>query len=152
MTTQLQSHSLKTLYDTDFHLWLESHINLLKNGKLHQLDLENLIEELESMGKNNKNSLKSNLVILLMHLLKYKYQKDKRSNSWKFTIREHRHRLQDSFTDSPSLRRYFNEVFNQSYQRSRQYASDETELPLITFPLECPFTQSQVLDEDFLPE
>ncbi len=152
MTTQLQSNSLKTLYDTDFHLWLESNINLLKNGKLNQLDLDNLIEELESMGKSNKSALKSNLVILLMHLLKHKYQKDKRSNSWKFTIREHRHRLQDSFTDSPSLRRYFNEVFNQSYQRSRQYASDETGLPLNTFPPECPFTQIQVLDEDFLPE
>jgi Domain of unknown function DUF29 len=152
MTIELQSHDLKTLYDVDFHLWLESNIKLIKEGKLYQLDLENLLEELESMGKNNKNALKSNLAILLMHLLKYKYQKDKITNSWKFTIREHRYRLQDSLTDSPSLRGYFNEVFTQCYQRSRQLAADETGLSLNTFPLECPFTQLQVLDEDFLPE
>ncbi|HEY9703655.1 MAG TPA: DUF29 domain-containing protein [Allocoleopsis sp.] len=152
MTTQLQSHSLKTLYDADFHLWLESNINLLKNGKLNQLDLENLIEELESMGNSDKSALESNLAILLMHLLKYKYQTDKRSNSWRYTIIEHRNRLKKAFRKSPSLKRYFNEVFSECYQDARKYANAETGLPLTTFPLECPFTQSQVLDEDFLPE
>ena len=152
MTTQLQSHSLKTLYDVDFHLWLESNINLLKNGKLNQLDLENLIEELESMGNSDKSALESNLAILLMHLLKYQYQKDKRTNSWKFTIIEHRNRLKKAFRKSPSLKRYFNEVFNECYGDARKYANAETGLPLITFPPECPFTHSQVLDEDFLPE
>ena len=152
MTTQLQSHSLKTLYDTDFHLWLESNINLLKEGKLHHLDLENLIEELESMGRNDKSSLESNLTILLMHLLKYQYQIDKRTNSWRYTIIEHRDRINISCKHSPSLKRYFEAIFYECYQKSRRYAAKETQLPLITFPSECPFTQSQVLDEDFLPE
>jgi Domain of unknown function DUF29 len=152
MTIELQSHDLKTLYDVDFHLWLESNINLIKEGKLYQLDLENLLEELESMGNSDKSALESNLTILLMHLLKYKYQKNKISNSWRYTIREHRRRLKKSFQKSPSLKRYFYEVFGQTYDDARELAADETGLSLNTFPLECPFTQLQVLDGDFLPE
>jgi Domain of unknown function DUF29 len=152
MTIELQSHDLKTLYDVDFHLWLESNINLIKEGKLYQLDLENLLEELESIGNSDKSALESNLAILLMHLLKYKYQKNQRSNSWRYTIIEHRIRLKKAFKKSPSLKRYFNEVFNECYQDGRKYANAETGLSLNTFPLECPFTQIQVLDEDFLPE
>ena len=152
MTTQLQVNSLSTLYDEDFMLWLENNIDLLKNGKFNQLDLDNLIEELESMGKSNKKAMWSNLMILLMHLLKYKYQKDYRSNSWRFTIIEHRKRIKRDFKDSPSLRPYFNQIFTECYQDARDLASQETGLPLKTFPPECPFTQIEVLTEDFLPE
>jgi Domain of unknown function DUF29 len=152
MTIELQSHDLKTLYDVDFHLWLESNIKLIKEGKLYQVDLENLLEELESMGNSDKSALESNLAILLMHLLKYKYQKNKRSNSWRYTIIEHRDRINISCKHSPSLKRYFEAIFYECYQKSRRFAAKETQLPLNTFPLECPFTQLQVLDEDFLPE
>jgi hypothetical protein len=71
----------KNLYDRDFNLWLETTINCLREGKLLQIDYENLIEELESIGRSEKNALKSNLKILLMHLLKYKYQPEKSCNS-----------------------------------------------------------------------
>ena len=152
MTTQLQVNSLSTLYDEDFMLWLENNINLLKNGKFNQLDLENLIEELESMGKSDKRALRSNLTILLMHLLKYKYQRNKRSNSWERTIGEHRDRLQDALIYSPSLNRFFDDVFHQCYQKARKNAAKETKLSLSVFPPECPFTQIEVLTEDFLPE
>lgn len=87
MTTQLSV--IKTnLYDQDFYLWIETTVKLLQENKFDQVDLLNLIEELECMGRSQKNALKSNLIIVLMHLLKYKYQPQKRSNSWLLTIFE----------------------------------------------------------------
>ncbi|WP_017654420.1 DUF29 domain-containing protein [Fortiea contorta] len=139
------------LYDQDFYLWIQTTAKQLKEGRFSEVDLENLIEEIECMGRSEKHALVSNLVVLLMHLLKYKYQPENRSNSWKATIREHRRRLTISFKDSPSLKPYFLEVLTQSYQDARKQASDETGLSLDTFPLESPFTADECLDEDFLP-
>ncbi len=140
-----------SLYEQDFYLWLQTNINLLKEGNFAEIDLENLLEELESMGRSDKNALKSNLRILLMHLLKYKYQPQKRTNSWLYTIREHRIRLEDTFKTSPSLYRFFEDIFNESYQDARELAADETGLSIKIFPLESPFTKEEVLNPDFLP-
>lgn len=87
MVAQINS---STLYDTDFNLWIEETVKQLKAGNFHEIDFGNLIEELESMGKNNQRELKSRLAVLLMHLLKWQYQASKRSNSWLNTIREQR--------------------------------------------------------------
>ena len=114
--------------------------------------MANLIEEIDDMGKSQKQAVRSNLIVVLMHLLKYKYQPDRRSGSWKYTIREHRRRLIEAFEDSPSLRIFFAEVFDKCYQNARKEAADETALSLGTFPSESPFTPEQTLDEDFLPE
>ena len=141
----------KFLYDQDFYLWLQTNINLLKEGKFAEIDLENLLEELESMGRSDKNALKSNLKILLMHLLKYKYQNKKRTNSWNYTIIEHRQRLRDTFKTSPSLYRFFEDIFNESYQDARELAAGATGLSIQIFPLESPFTKEEVLNPDFLP-
>ncbi len=102
MTTQPTT----TLYEQDFYLWLVETVQLLKTGKFEKLDVENLIEEIESMGRSEKKSVESNLEVVLVHLLKYKYQPDKRSTSWRITLLEHRRRLQRDFKISPSLRRY----------------------------------------------
>ncbi|BAY76908.1 hypothetical protein NIES25_33660 [Nostoc linckia NIES-25] len=95
------------LYDQDFYLWIDTTAKQLKEGRFSEVDLENPIEEIECMGRSEKHALASNLVVLLMHLLKYKYQPEKRSNIWKVTIREHRRRLRITFKDSPSLKPYF---------------------------------------------
>ena len=142
----------QTLYDKDYYLWLEETVGLLRERRLTELDVNNLIEEIEDMGRSEKKAVKSNLKILLCHLLKYKYQPEKCSNSWLSTIFEHRDRLEEDFTDSPSLKRYFEEVFEPCYQKARKQASIETGFPLETFPLNCPFTPEQVLDMDYLPE
>lgn len=151
MTTQ-SPRQLSIIYDQDFYLWLETTAKLLQEGKVSELDLPNLIEEILDMGKSQKHSLKSNLRVILMHLLKYKYQPEKRTNSWRLTIFEHRKRLEDTFEDSPSLKRYFLEVFNNCYQDARQEAAIETGLPLLTFPPESPFSFSETFDLDYLPE
>ena len=108
------------LYDQDFMLWIKNTVQLLKEKRLAELDLENLIDEIEDMGRNQKHALESNLTIVLMHLLKWQYQSEKRTNSWKFTIREHRQRLQKAFRDSPSLKSYCEQVFNDCYQDARK--------------------------------
>lgn len=139
------------LYEQDFYLWIEITAKKLKAGKFTEIDLENLIEEIESMGRSEKRALESNLVVLLMHLLKYKYQPEKRSKSWLSTIFEHRRRLNKQFQDSPSLKKYFLETFAECYQDARQQASIETGLELDIFPLESPFNTDECLNPDFLP-
>ncbi len=155
MTTQLpitESQPTSSLYEEDYQLWLMNTIHQLQHGKLTKVDLVNLIEELEAMVRSEKKSIRSNLRILLMHLLKYKYQSEKRTNSWLFTIREHRKRLRDDFKNSPSLKRYFREVFEECYQDARELAADETGLSINIFPVESPFSQENTLNPDYLPK
>ncbi|MEH2073255.1 MAG: DUF29 domain-containing protein [Nostoc sp.] len=149
---QSQRTSNSDLYEQDFYLWIQTTAELLKQGRLTELDLENLIDEIETMGRSEKKALRSNLEVVLMHLLKYKYQAEKRSGSWRGTIREHRKRLREALEESPSLKPYFGEVFGLCYEDARLLAADETELHLATFPEQSPFTPEETLDPDFLPE
>ena len=153
MTIQLSSTTnTGNLYESDYYLWLEHTARLISEGKFSEVDTANLIEEIADMGRSEKKAVKSNLIIVLLHLLKYKYQPEKRSNSWKASIREHRRRLRDDFQASPSLKRYMTSVFEECYQDSRELAADETGLPLDTFPLKSPFTAELVLNPDYLPQ
>ncbi|MEH2372503.1 DUF29 domain-containing protein [Nostoc sp.] len=155
MTAQLpqsQTTSGSSLYEQDFYLWIQTTAELLKQGRLTELDLENLIDEIETIGRSEKKALRSNLEVMLMHLLKYKYQAEKRSGSWRATIREHRKRLRQALEESPSLKPYFDEVFGLCYDEARLLAADETELHPAIFPEQSPFTPEQALDPDFLPE
>ncbi len=145
--------AVKTLYETDFNLWLEETALLIREGKLDRLDIENLLEEIEGMSRREKDAVESNLIRVLQHLLKWKYQPQKRSPSWAYTIIEHSRRLNKAFKNSPSLNRHFNDVFDECYAAACQAASVETQLPLVTFPASCPFSNSDVLDinsDDYL--
>ena len=149
MATQV---STVTLYDLDFYLWLERTAHLLKERQLDQIDYDNLIEEIESMGRSERNALESNLEQLLLHLLKWKYQPAKRSNSWQYSITEHGLRLKKAFKKSPSLKRYFEEFFDDCYQDARLLASRETGLSKDIFPVTCPFLKEDILNPEYLPE
>ena len=104
--TQPTAVTNSNLYHEDFYLWIKTTAKQLKDGNFAEIDLDNLIEEIESMGRSEKRALKSNLLVVLMHLLKYKYQPEKRTNSWLSTIFEHRRRLKEDLTESPSLKKY----------------------------------------------
>jgi hypothetical protein len=142
----------RPLYERDLHLWLEQQAALLRTGRLDELDVGNLVEEIEAMGRKERRAIKSNLVVLLTHLLKHQFQPDQRSTSWSASIVEHRQRLRDDFEESPSLRPYAAEVFARAYADARERASAETTLPLRTFPKASPYTLDQALDPRFLPE
>jgi hypothetical protein len=141
-----------TLYDQDYYLWIQQTLQVLQSGEFSELDAKNLSEEIEDMGISQKNSLESNLIVLLIHLLKWKYQPEQRSGSWKGSIREHRRRILKSFKDSPSLKRYFAEIFEECYQEAREQASDQTGLSPENFPGQCPFTQELILTLDYLSD
>jgi len=149
--TQAKNMNLAHLYEQDFFLWLQTTANLLKEKQFQEIDLENLIEEIESLCRAEKRAVKRNLKILIMHLLKYQYQSELRSNNWRYTIIEHRNRLKDDLKDSPSLKPYLLEVFEDTYQDARKEAAAETGLSLDTFPLESPFSIEETLNPDFLP-
>jgi hypothetical protein len=150
--SQLRDFKISELYERDFDLWLQGTIKSLTEGRYMELDIPNLIEEIEAMGRSERSSLKSNLVIILLHLLKWKYQPTKRSASWELSIIEHRRRLRDIFENSPSLKRYFEDCFEGCYGDARKQARIETQLAIDSFPNSPPFTTSQCLDEDFLPD
>ncbi len=145
-------NSLNNLYECDFNLWVESIAQLLREGRLAELDVVNLLEEVEAMGNSDKHTLSSDLVVVLLHLLKWQYQPNKRTRSWEKSIAEHRRRIRKIFKSSPSLKNYLQQTFYECYLDARKQAKIETRLPLADFPEICPFTSDQVLDEDFLPE
>jgi len=141
-----------TLYDRDYSLWLETTVQQLRNRQLDDLDLDNLAEEIEDTGNSQKQALESNLEVLLMHLLKYKYQPQKRTNSWRYTIYEHRKRLRKAFKTSPSLRQYLEMVFEECYGDARKMAAIETGIEIDRFPELPPFSTVETLDEEYLPK
>ncbi|MDK2458678.1 DUF29 domain-containing protein [Aphanizomenon sp. PH219] len=118
------------LYDQDFYLWTETICKQLKAGKFAEIDLANLIEEIESMGKSEKRELKSRLIVLLMHLLKWQYQPEKRNESWRSTIIEQRICIELLLEDSPSLQPLLIEIFADCYEKARLKASEETGIKL----------------------
>lgn len=130
----------KTLYDIDFSAWIEKTAQALKVGNFQDLDLENLIDEIESMGRREKREIYSRTKVILMHLLKWKYQPQSQSTSWISTINEQRDQIKLVLKDSPSLKPYLIQQFPDCYQAARVNASLETQLPLVTFPEDCPFT------------
>ncbi|MFB2891429.1 DUF29 domain-containing protein [Aerosakkonemataceae cyanobacterium BLCC-F50] len=139
-----------SLYEKDFYLWIETTAQQLKEGKFDEIDLTNLIEEIESMGRSEKRELKSRLIVLLMHLLKWQYQPEKRSESWRSTISEQRICIEGLLEDSPSLKPIISEVFDDCYQKARLKAADETGIKLNFFPKESPFTLEETLQTSLL--
>ncbi|CAN5602861.1 DUF29 domain-containing protein [soil metagenome] len=141
------------LYDEDFALWLEQQVTLLREGRFDNLDMDNLLEEVEAIGRSDKREVQNRLIVLLAHLLKYQFQANRRSRSWQATIGEQRRQLELIFKDSPSLlKQHAPAVLAESYGYARRQAQDETGLAPETFPEACPYTLEQLLDEDFLAE
>jgi hypothetical protein len=150
--SQSQPSPCSDLYEQDFYLWIQTTADLLKQGRFAELDLPNLVDEIETMGRSEKRALASNLEVVLMHLLKYSYQPSLRSKSWQYTIFEHRRRVQQAMQESPSLKPYLQEIFDEGYQAARRMAAIETGFALATFPDRSPFTLEQAIDLEWLPE
>ena len=144
--------SKATLYNQDFLLWTQQQAECLKKGRWAELDVEHLVEELEALGRSEQKELGSYLQVLLMHLLKCQYQPERKTKSWVNTISNSRNQIQDCLEDTPSLQRFLEdwEWIEKYYRRARRDAAKETQMPIETFPLECPFTIEQVLNPDFL--
>jgi hypothetical protein len=140
------------LYKTDFYGWTQEQVSLLTTQQWDQLDTINLIEEIETLGRKERQELRNRLGILLGHLLKWQFQAEKRSNSWLGTIREQRIQIKLLLLDSPSLKAYLEEVFLIAYELGLALAIRETELGEELFPEICPYIPEQTLNSEFLPE
>ncbi len=133
-----------TTYQTDFYLWTQQQADLLRQGALSAIDVENLIEEIESMGKSDRRSIRSYLANIILHLLKWRYQPDRRSNSWEDSIDNGREEVNWILKDSPSFKPQLITLIDEVYASARRKAGRETKLPITTFPDQCPFTVEQI--------
>ena len=140
------------LYDEDFFAWTEDQARFLRAGEFSQLDIANIAEEIEDMGRTIRRELRNRLSVLTMHLLKWRYQPGHRSPSWSGTIREQRQQIAELLDESPSLRPVPARDLTKIYGLAVSKAMGDTGLPEATFPTNCPFTPEQILAPDFLPE
>ncbi len=144
------------LYDSDFFAWTQDQAGRLRRLAAERsnvdLDLENLAEEIESMGRSEQQQLESRLTVLLLHLLKWRFQPSLRGNSWRLTIKEQRNRIERHLRKNPSLKAQLGETLADAYSDALIGAERETGLPEDTFPPACPWAFEQMMDSSFLPD
>ena len=142
---------MNTCYESDFYLWTQQQAGLLRQGLIATVDIENIAEEIESMGKSDRRAIGSFLENILMHLLKWQYQPERRGTSWIESIGNGRSTVDRLLEDSPSLTPQLFTMITVEYRRARKEAARETGLPLTTFPDQCPFTVEQITG-DYWPD
>ncbi|MCI5144835.1 MAG: DUF29 domain-containing protein [Candidatus Electrothrix sp. AR3] len=139
------------LHAVDFFGWTIQQAELLREGRIDEIDREHLAEEIEDMGKSLQRELVSRLTILFIHLLKWQFQRGYQGNSWRYTIEEQRDQLSDHLQDNPSLKQKIPQAMERAYKYARTGAARETGLPKSTFPEDCPWLFDQALDGAFWP-
>lgn len=138
-------------YDGDFYAWTLQTAQQLRSGQLDQVDLTQVAEEIEDMGKSDRRALESHLKILMLHLLKWHHQPSHRGVSWRLSIANARDEIAAILRDSPSLRPRLDELAASRYTGARKQAILETGLAPSSFPETCPFSVEQLLEEDKFP-
>ncbi len=139
-------------YEIDFYSWTQEQANLLKSGQFNSLDIPNLIEEIETMGRSEKRELESRLTVLLLHLLKWKYQEVRRGRSWELSIIEQRLRLAETLEENPGLKSKLGEILTKAYTFAVIQASRETKISRHVFPETCPWSLDEITNDKFYPE
>jgi hypothetical protein len=137
------------LYETDFYAWTLEQSKLLKERDFKHLDITNLVEEIESLGKQQRQELRNRLGVLIGHLLKWDYQPEKRSKSWRVTIREQRREILQLLKENPSLKPYLIEAIAHAHESGLDLVVKETPLDYGDLPENCPYTSEQLFDPDF---
>lgn len=136
-------------YDEDFARWAFEQAKLLRDGTLSVLDIENIAEELETLGRGEFSTLRSALAVLVMHMLEWDHQPERRSRSLAITIRIQRIHAERQIKENPSLKPRRDEALADAYQTGRLSAAKETKLPIRTFPVTCPYTWTDVTERPF---
>ena len=134
-------------YDEDFYAWTQETAKALAEGRVADVDLEHVAEELRDLGTSQKRELEHRLMRFLMHLLECRYRPEERTRTWDRKIGDQRSELRSLFKYNPSLKSQVSELISDTYNEARLRASLETELPLAVFPVECPFTTTEILGE-----
>lgn len=132
-------------YDDDLTAWVETQLHFLKSKQFDKLDLENLIEEFETVGKSERRSMESYFVILLAHLLKAHYQPEMQSRSWFSSVGNSRREINKILKDSPSLKREMQMIFEKAWPDALMLAMEDTGMKKNQFPATCPWTLNAVM-------
>lgn len=143
---------MSTRYDSDFYGWTQEQAELIRAGSLNQLDTQNLLEEIEAMGRSERRELGARFKILLMHLLKWKLQSERQTRSWTLTIEEQRISLIEILDENPSLKPHIQEAINKAYKHAVIAAESETNIRRSVFPATCPWSFEDIIAADFYPE
>ena len=152
LTTLQEIEPVPSGYETDFYAWANEQGALLRAGRFSAADIENIAEEIESLGRSEKRELVSRLNVLLLHLLKWRFQPGLQSRSWKLSIIEQREAVSSHLVGNPSLKNRLPECVNSAYKLAFIGVHRETGLPEKMFPAACPYSFHQMLDEGFFPE
>ena len=139
------------LYEVDFYAWTQQQSVLIRDERWAEVDRVNLREEIESLGRQQRQELRSCLGVLIGHLLKWQYQPQRRSQSWLITLRLQRIEIVDLLNDNLSLKPYLEEAIDRAYLRGLTIAVDETNLSKDLFPIGCEYTLAEMLNDDFYP-
>jgi hypothetical protein len=141
-------------YDTDIIAWANEQARLLRAGRFEALDIEHLADEIEDVGKSEQREFENRMAVLLAHLLKWRYQPERRGNSWRRPLTEQRKALARRLNKTPSLRPdlYDPEWWAGAWADALGIAVKETGLWYDAFPEACPWTEAQILDPEWFPE
>jgi hypothetical protein len=139
-------------YKEDVYAWFMDQAKFLRSKEFEKIDIENLAEEITEMGDSYACELESCLRVLFMHILKWKFQEERRGKSWINSIEEHRRRIKKRLKKTPSLKHKLLELALDAYEDALYDASEETKLPKKTFPKEMCFTIEEALQDDWLPQ
>lgn len=145
------NETLADLYEADETAWLDTMAELIAEGRLCDLDYSHLKEYLEDMAKRDRREVSSRLRVLLVHVLKWTYQKEMRTPSWQTTVLDQQAELEPDM-EGDVLRNHAEESMAAIYQKAVKYAAKETKLPAATFPAECPWTLEQLLSAEVLDQ
>lgn len=138
-------------YEQDFYGWTQEQARLLREGRFAELDVANIVEEIETLGRSERRELTSRLRVLLSHLLKWQYQPEYRGRSWSATIETQRDEARTVLAENPSLKPQVEDITVDAYRRARRDTARETLLPADTFPASCPWSFDQAIADDFWP-
>ena len=147
-----RARKMSNVYESDFYAWAMEQAALLRARRFDAADIDNIAEEIESMGRGEKRELVNRLAILLLHLLKWQFQSGFGSPSWNASIREQRLRLREHPDDNPSLKGLLDEAMNRAYRLAAIAAARETGLAESAFPKSAPYRFEQAADDAFWPE
>jgi hypothetical protein len=148
----LKDPTIKSLYEADFAAWAFDQAAAVARKDWGAIDVPNLVEELESMGRQQRAELRNRLIVLLMHLAKWQYQPMLRGNSWQSSINTQRAEIPGYIDDSPSLKPYIPEAMEKAWRVARVKASNESGLSIDNFPEQCPYSWEQATSWDFMPD
>lgn len=152
MATKAGYRMSANLHDQDFYAWTQQQLGLIRSGRIDQLDIEHLEEEIESMGASERRELGNRLAVLLAHLLKWQFQPQRRGTSWRLTIKEQRQRSARVLKQNPSLKSRLAEIFQDAYADARLMAAREMGIEERDLPEESPYALEQAFDSDYLPD